>query len=56
MIDKIRKIRRYAKGDIRTSRKLTVGEILLRRLGPAESGVGISVERMKASKKPVIYH
>ena len=56
MIDKIRKVKRYARGDIRTSRKLTVGEILLRRLGPAESGVGISVERMKASKKPVIYH
>lgn len=56
MIDKILKVRRYAKGDIRTSRKMTVSEILLRRLGTVESGARISAGRMKDSKKPVVYH
>ena len=55
MFDKIRKIRRYAKGDIRTSRKMTVSEILLRRLGGTVSEAS-AASRVKHGEKPVVYH
>ena len=56
MFDKIRKIRRYAKGEILVSRKMTVSEILLRRLGTSEAGAQVTQSRIKADKKSVIYH
>lgn len=55
MLEKIRKIRRYAKGDIRTSRKMTVSEILLRRLGGSVNEAG-AASRVKSGEKPVVYH